>query len=137
MSKQYNLFDAATDLEEAAGALEDTLSLLYLYEEHRENELRNISPDDPSGVGSLVNRQGMGLSLLRAIEGKLEELQPKLQEAANKGYATVRAETTVPEADSEDNREEWISSIMRGLSAANCRELRLVYHFLVGLTKGK
>lgn len=87
-----NVRTAAAELDGLDVELEQLLDLLLLYDEHREGELRGVSPEKPWTIEVLLRRQNMGLSLLRSIEEKAKAahatlliVSTKLWEGINEG----------------------------------------------------
>lgn len=72
MTKVANI---AADLDCLVVEIEQLSDLLTLYDEHREEELNGVNPEEPWTVAVLLRRQSLGLSLLRAIEEKNRAIQ--------------------------------------------------------------
>jgi len=89
MTKVANI---AADLDCLVVEIEQLNSLLQLYDEYREDELRGVDPERQWTVQLFINRQDINLALLRYIEEKARAIQDttsiihqKLWEATREG----------------------------------------------------
>ena len=85
------IIEMASTIEDLYIEIEELNNLLQLYDEHREDELRGVSLDEPYTVEVLLSRQQLGLALLRAAEDKGRRIQEAAKVATDEAYKAARA----------------------------------------------
>ena len=87
-----DLHSVVIDLEGIEAELELLNDLLQLYDEHREEELSGVKMDEPYTVACLLNRQNLGLALLRSIEDKARSIQISVGAARSRLWREIKEE---------------------------------------------